>query len=92
MSDPLVSSMNVHSSQEPFVNLVHFDPDIIVDPSLSNSSRYFSFVRLSVASRLSLAKNFLPKGVRFFIRKDIDLYIFNSKPLNGHYNELQIKI
>ncbi|RXS88151.1 M15 family metallopeptidase [Geobacillus sp. PK12] len=69
MSDPLVSSMNVCPSQEPFVDLVHFDPDIVVDPSLSNRSRYFSFVRLSVANKLSLAKKFLPKGIRFLIKE-----------------------
>jgi D-alanyl-D-alanine dipeptidase len=69
MSDPLVSAMNVHSSQEPFVDLVHFDPDIVVDPSLSNRSRYFSFVRLSVANKLSIAKQFLPKGIRFLIKE-----------------------
>lgn len=40
-----------------------------MDPSLSNRSRYFSFVRLSVANKLSLAKKFLPKGIRFLIKE-----------------------
>lgn len=69
MSDPLVSSISVPSSQEPFVDLNNFDPEIIVDQSLSNRGHYFSFVRLSVAEKLSLAKKFLPKDVRFLIKE-----------------------
>ncbi|WP_051530020.1 M15 family metallopeptidase [Anoxybacillus tepidamans] len=69
MSDPVVSSTHVRPSQEPFVNLIHFDRDIVVDPSLSNRSRYFSCVRFSVAEKLSTAKALLPKGVRFLVKE-----------------------
>jgi zinc D-Ala-D-Ala dipeptidase len=69
MSDPLVSLINVHPSQEPFVDLVDFDPDILVDQSLSIRSRYFSCVRLSVAKKLSSAKKYLPIGIRFLIKE-----------------------
>jgi zinc D-Ala-D-Ala dipeptidase len=69
MSDPLVSSINVHPSHEPFVDLVDFDPDILVDQSLSIRSSYFSCVRLSVAKKLSSAKKYLPKGIRFLIKE-----------------------
>ena len=69
MSDPSVSTIIAIPSQEPFIDLVNFDPDIIVDQSLANRSQYFSFVRLSVAKKLSLAKKFLPKDIRFFIKE-----------------------
>lgn len=69
MSDSIVSSINVQPSQEPFVDLVNFDPDIVVDQSFSNRTCYFSFVRLSVANKLSLAKKFLPKDIRFLIKE-----------------------
>ncbi|MBB3908123.1 hypothetical protein [Anoxybacteroides rupiense] len=44
MSDALVFSMPVEPSQEPFVDLAYFDPDIAVDPVFANRSDYFSFV------------------------------------------------
>jgi D-alanyl-D-alanine dipeptidase len=69
MSDPLVSAINVSNSQELFVNLVDFNLDIVVDPSLSKRSPYFSFVRESVAKKLVLAKMVLPKGIRFLIKE-----------------------
>lgn len=69
MSDPLVSEIPVHPSQEPFVDLAHFDPEIAVDPSFASRSLYYSFVRLSVAKRLSTAKQFLPEGIRFLIKE-----------------------
>ncbi len=69
MSDPLVAAIIVQPSQEPFIDLVNFDPDIVVDQSLSNRSEYFSFVRLSVANKLTLAKKFLPKDIHFFIKE-----------------------
>lgn len=70
MSDPLVSAISVMHSQEQFVNLVDFDPDILVDQSLSMRSPYFSFVRLSVAKKLVSAKKFLPKNIRFLIKEE----------------------
>lgn len=69
MGDPLVSAIIVQPSQEPFIDLVNFDPDIVVDQSLSNRSQYFSFVRLSVANKLTIAKKFLPKDIHFFIKE-----------------------
>lgn len=69
MSDPLVSGINVPNSLEPFVDLINFDSDIVVDLSLSKRSPYFSFVRHSVAKKLVLAKKMLPKGVRFLIKE-----------------------
>lgn len=69
MSDPLVSGINVSNSQEPFVDLIDFDLDIVVDPSLSKRSPYFSFVRHSVAKKLVLAKKMLPKDIRFLIKE-----------------------
>lgn len=69
ISDPLVSAINVSRSQELFVDLVDFDPEIVVDRSLSNRSPYFSFVRLSIAKKLVLAKKFLPKDIRFLIKE-----------------------
>ncbi|SES45531.1 M15 family metallopeptidase [Psychrobacillus sp. OK032] len=69
MSDPSILTIIAMPSQEPFIDLVNFDPDIVVDQSLANRSQYFSFVRLSVAKKLSLAKNFLPKDIRFFIKE-----------------------
>jgi D-alanyl-D-alanine dipeptidase len=69
LSDPLVSAINVLYSQENFVDLEDFDPDIAMDRSLSNRSPYFSFVRLSVAKKLVLAKKTLPKDIRFLIKE-----------------------
>lgn len=69
MSDPSVLTIIAMPSQEPFIDLVNFDPDIVVDQSLANRSQYFSFVRLSLAKKLSLAKNFLPKDIRFLIKE-----------------------
>lgn len=69
MSDPIVSTISISSSQEPFVDLVNFDPEIVVDQSLYHRSRFFSFVRLSVAKKLSLAKSYLPKDIRFLIKE-----------------------
>ncbi|MCM3768715.1 M15 family metallopeptidase [Neobacillus niacini] len=69
MSDPLVSEMNIQPFQEPFVDLVNFDPELVVDHSLSNRTPYFSYVRLSVANKLSDAKKFLPNGLRFLIKE-----------------------
>lgn len=69
MSDPSILTIIAIPSQEPFIDLVNFDPDIVVDQSLANRSQYFSFVRLSVAKKLSLAKKFLPKDIRFLIKE-----------------------
>lgn len=71
MNDSLVFEKEVHSEsvQENFVDLNQFDPDIIVDPTLSNRSHYFSFVRISIAEKLSIAKKQLPRDLRFLIKE-----------------------
>lgn len=69
MSDPLIFSISTPISQEPFVDFINFDPDILVDRSLANRSQYFSYVRLSVAQKLSQAKKFLPNGIHFLIKE-----------------------
>lgn len=72
MSDPLVSSMPVETSEEPFVDLVDVDSKIWVDRSqsqISSKSSFFSFARLSVAEMLVAATKFLPKGLRFYIKE-----------------------
>lgn len=61
MSDPLISAIQAPTSQEPFVNLFNFDPDIVVDCSLESRSHYFSFVRLSIAQKLSQSKKILAR-------------------------------
>ncbi|MDQ0270958.1 hypothetical protein [Cytobacillus purgationiresistens] len=71
MSDPSIYGMNVLSSKEPFVDLIYFDSDIIVDQTLSTRTDYFSFVRLSVAEKHSLAKSMLPKGYGFYIKEGL---------------------
>ena len=69
MSDPLVFTILALPSREPFIDLIGFDSDIVVDQSLSNRSQYFSFVRLSIAKKLFLAKKYLPKDIHFFIKE-----------------------
>ncbi|SFJ54711.1 M15 family metallopeptidase [Thermoflavimicrobium dichotomicum] len=72
MSDSIVSSIHVETSQEPFVDLINFDSDILVDQSqsqIASKSVFFSFVRLSVAEKLVAAKRFLPKGIHFYVKE-----------------------
>ncbi|WP_153732476.1 M15 family metallopeptidase [Sporosarcina obsidiansis] len=69
MSDPRVSAISVPFSKEPFVDLVNFDSEIVVDPSLYSRTPYFSFVRLSIAKKLVFAKKYLPKDIRFLIKE-----------------------
>lgn len=69
MSHSILETIKVLPSQEPFVNLVNFDPSIVVDQTLSHRTKYFSYVRLSVAKKLTLAKNYLPSNLRFYIKE-----------------------
>ena len=69
ISDPMVAAIEVLHSTEPFLDLFNFNAHIHVDQSLSNRSRYFSFVRASVAHRLALATEVLPKNIRFLIKE-----------------------
>ncbi|MBV7506704.1 hypothetical protein KW850_15675 [Bacillus sp. sid0103] len=69
MSDSKVFEMSFQPSQEPFVDLVNFDSEIIVDPTLSSRTPYFSFVRLSIAEKLIEAKKYLPEVIRFFLKE-----------------------
>ncbi|MFD2442580.1 M15 family metallopeptidase [Bacillus sp. CGMCC 1.16607] len=70
MSDTRINNMMVDPNyNEPFVNLAIFDPSIKIDPTLEQRSRYFSCVRLSIATKLSLAKKLLPEGLSFLLKE-----------------------
>lgn len=69
MSDIQIAEMKVHSQKEPFVDLKHFDPDILVDPTFVKRTPYFSYVRLTVANKLSIAKKYLPSSLHFYVKE-----------------------
>jgi zinc D-Ala-D-Ala dipeptidase len=69
MSDPLVSQVLIQPSVEPFVDLVGFDSQISVDPALAVRTKYYSYVRLSVAQKLVQAKAFLPANIHFLVKE-----------------------
>ncbi|WP_409304890.1 M15 family metallopeptidase [Peribacillus sp. SCS-155] len=69
MSHPLIEKIGTKYSDEPFVDLNGYDPEISVDPALAGRTPFFSFVRLSVAEKLFLAKQFLPKDIRFLVKE-----------------------
>lgn len=94
ISDPKVLSIPINETKDPVINLLKDFPEIKCDTSEENRkqvTKYFSFIRKSVAERLLLAQENLPNGIYLKVKEALRPINFQTKIFKKYLEHLKTK-